>query len=90
MTSCLLTWRMKSSQNGGLLKRKEFALIGANSFLYEMTQLYIGGTNENDRVASPESVLIHLKVYFNCDCAILQSSQDMIISFSYQITFCSI
>ena len=34
--------------------------MGANSFLYEMTPVYMGGNNENDRVASPESLLIHL------------------------------
>ena len=27
-----------------------------NSSLYEMTPIYMGGTNENGRVASPESV----------------------------------
>ena len=26
-----------------------------------MTPIYMGGNNENDRVASPESVLIHFK-----------------------------
>ena len=30
--------------------------MGANSFLYEMTPINMGGNNENDRVASPESV----------------------------------
>ena len=35
--------------------------MGANSFFYEMTPNYIGGSNENDSVASPESVLIHFK-----------------------------
>ena len=34
--------------------------MGGKSFLYEMTPIYIGGNNENDRVASPESVPIHL------------------------------
>ena len=38
--------------------------MGANSFLYEMTPICIGGNNENDRVASPESVPIHLKENF--------------------------
>ena len=35
--------------------------MGANSFLFEKTQIYIGGNNENDRVTSLESVPIHLK-----------------------------
>ena len=39
--------------------RKEFAPMGANSFLYEMTLIYMGGNNENGRAASPESVPIH-------------------------------
>ena len=33
----------------------------ANSYFYEMTQIYIGGKDENDRVASPESVPIQLQ-----------------------------
>ena len=45
MTSCLLDF---------------LAPMGAKSFLYEMTPFYMGGNNENNRVASPESVLIHL------------------------------
>ena len=36
--------------------------MGANSFLYETTPISIGGNKENDRVASPESVSIHLKL----------------------------
>ena len=36
--------------------------MGANSFLYEMTPIYKRGNNENDRVASPESVHIHLNM----------------------------
>ena len=35
--------------------------MGANSFLYEKIPISMGGNNENDRVASPESVSIHLK-----------------------------
>ena len=30
-----------------------------------MTPIYMGSNNENDRVASPESVLIHLKTVNN-------------------------
>ena len=37
--------------------------IGANSFLYEKNPIiYMEGNNENDRVASPESVPMHLKI----------------------------
>ena len=61
MTSCLRTWRMKSSQIGVYSKRKEFAPMGANSSLYEMTQIYEGDNNENDILASPESVRTHIK-----------------------------
>ena len=47
---------------GSTVKGKN--LLGwANSFLHEMTPIHMGGNNENDRVASPESVTIHLKVY---------------------------
>ena len=37
--------------------------MGANSFLYEMTPSYMGGNSDNDRVASPECVPIHLMEY---------------------------
>ena len=36
--------------------------MGTNSFLYEMTPIYVGDNNENDRVASPESVHIHFNL----------------------------
>ena len=35
------TWRMKSSQNELYSNSKEFALMGANSFLYAMTLICI-------------------------------------------------
>ena len=34
--------------------------MGANSFLNEMTQTYIGGNNQNDKIVSLESVPIFL------------------------------
>ena len=34
--------------------------MGANPFLYEMTPIEMGSNNENYRIASPESVPIHL------------------------------
>ena len=34
--------------------------MGANSFLYEMTPIYMGGNNENDRDFFPKSVSIYL------------------------------
>ena len=61
MTSYLLTWMLKSSQNGIYSKRKESALVGENSYLYGKNPIYMGGNNENDRVTSPESVPIQLK-----------------------------
>ena len=36
--------------------------MGACYFLYEMTSIYIGGNNENDKVAFPESVLFHFNI----------------------------
>ena len=60
VTSCLLTWKTKSSKNG-VCSYKEFAPMGVNSFLFEMISIYLGSNNENDRVASPESVPICLK-----------------------------
>ena len=38
--------------------------MGANAFLYEMIPIYMGGNNENDRVAFLESVPIHLKMHW--------------------------
>ena len=43
------------------LHGKGFSPMGANPFLYKMTQIYMRGDNTIDRVASPESVRIHLK-----------------------------
>ena len=42
--------------------------MGANSFLFEMSPIYMGGYNENDSVGSPESVHIQLniKIYEFC------------------------
>ena len=62
MTSCLLTWITQSSQNEVYHYRKEFAPMGA-TFLYEMTPIYMQGNKENDGVASPEGVPIHLKFF---------------------------
>ena len=63
MTSCLLPWRMKSSQTWVYSFMNEFALVGANSFLYEMTPIYIGGSNENDRVTFPEYIFTHFNIF---------------------------
>ena len=41
--------------------------MGANSFPYEMTPIYMGGNNETDRVASPASVPVQLKRRFDGD-----------------------
>ena len=41
----------------------EFALMGANSYIDDMTPIYMGGNNENNRVVRPETVPIHLKLY---------------------------
>ena len=35
--------------------------MGANSFPYERTPVYMGGNNQHERVASPVSVPIHLQ-----------------------------
>ena len=43
-----------------LLSRNDRAIMGAYSFFYEMT-LIMGGNNDTDRIASPESVPIQLK-----------------------------
>ena len=58
MTSCFLTWRTVFPTKGILLKER----ICSYSFLYKMTSIYIGGSNENDRIASPERIPIHLNI----------------------------
>ena len=45
---------------GGKNENEEFAPMGANSFLQELTPSEMGGKNENYRVVSPKSVLIHV------------------------------
>ena len=35
--------------------------MGTNSSLYEMSSIYMAGNNENDRVATSESVPFHRK-----------------------------
>ena len=62
VTSCLLIWRMKSSQNGNTLK-KEFGPMGENSFLEELIHMS-WEAKIKIRVASPESVLIHRNLFF--------------------------
>ena len=47
-------------QKRDLLLKEGTGPIGTNSFFYEMAPFYMAGNNENDRVASPESVSIHL------------------------------
>ena len=39
----------------------QFAPMGANSCLYEITPVYMGGEDVNYRVVSPESIPLHLK-----------------------------
>ena len=56
LTSCLLNWRMKSFQIGVCSLREEFALIGVNSFVYEMTAIYMEATMKMTE-------LVPLKVY---------------------------
>ena len=46
---------------GSTLKGKKIPM--ENSFLYETTLIYMGDNNEIDRVAFPESVDIHLKLF---------------------------
>ena len=60
---------------------EEFASVGANSCPYKMTPFYMGGNYDNDRVASPESVSIHL----NESCCIFSTD----LFFPLYILYCS-
>ena len=51
---------------GDQLLMERICSLGANSFLYELTPFGNGGKNQNDRVASPESVTLYLKVNLDC------------------------
>ena len=62
VTPCLLSWTMQSFQKKAFSSRKEFAPMGANSFLEEITPNEMRGKHENKRVASPGSVHFHLKI----------------------------
>ena len=57
MTSCLLTWRTKSSQNRIYVLR--ICFDGSKLFLYEFTPDEMRDKNE---IASPESVPVYLKL----------------------------
>ena len=53
---------------------KEFAPVGANSFLKELTPMENGGKNENGKIASPsvpnhcdDNLVPMLPIFFVCD-----------------------
>ena len=50
MTSCLLPWITKPFTNWVYSESKEFAPIGANSFLSEMTPFETGGKMEKEEL----------------------------------------
>ena len=59
----------KDFPNWGLVLKDLFAPMGATSFPYEMTPIYTGGKNENERVAFPENVPYHLKLHVMSPCS---------------------
>ena len=61
--------------------------MGANSFLYEMTPIYLGANNENDRVASPESVHYSPSEYIKHVC-FGERRKEMSILLSDKILIC--
>ena len=64
--------------------------MGANSFHYGMIPIYMGGNNENDRSACPESVTIHLKLKNNQLTKVTNSKRDFSLEKKIFIhTFCS-
>ena len=69
VTVCLPTLKMKSSQNG------------VTSYGKNIYEFYMGGNYDNDRVASPESVSIHL----NESCCIFSTD----LFFPLYILYCS-
>ena len=65
MSSCLLLLKMLSFKKWDLIFKKRICSLGANSFLEELTFTEMGGKNENKRVASPDSVPVHLHFNFS-------------------------
>ena len=65
MTSCVLPLKKEVLLNGVNSLKKEFAPLGANSFLKELTSTEKGGKIENCGVASPESVSSHFNLFLN-------------------------
>ena len=61
MTSCLLSRTMKPFQNGVYLKGKNL-LLGEQILSFKSDPIEKRDKDENGRVASPESVSIHLKL----------------------------
>ena len=55
--------------------------MGENSFLYEMTPIYMKVKNKNDRVAYPESVHIHLKANSLHEYALYSHEPNSIVIF---------
>ena len=60
VTFCLLSWRMKPIQKEVTSYWKEFTPLGANSYFKSLT-IEKEDKNENDRVAFPKCVPIHLQ-----------------------------
>ena len=62
MASCLIPCKMTPFKMGSTLKGKN--LLRSKFFSLRVTPNEMGGKNENKRVASPESVPIHLMIPF--------------------------
>ena len=57
--------------------------MGVNSFLYEMAPISMGYKNENDRVAFPDNVLIHLKTSSSFCNAFLYNTALRMCTYKY-------
>ena len=65
----------------------EFASIRAYSFINGMTQMYKGGKNKNDGVASPESIPIHLNTTdIDCFYRIFEWHQGQVVQSIVSLT----
>ena len=85
VTTCLLPKTAKPFQNDSAIKGKNLLQREQMLYFYELTPLGKGGLKDNGRVASPESVTIHLNSARNVDKRIKPNC--MFLAFPFSVIF---